>query len=80
MVSIRSHNSVDSGNGIGSVYGIAFETTGEEPLGLVVEDICDVKQPAITNRVDLGLGTLSIEGFYFLNYFEWTRITLADGT
>ena len=73
---IRHHDSLDAW--YGGVNGILFKTTSGTPLGL--ETYCDVKQPATTTSdFNLGLGTLSIWGSYWDNYFYWARMPRVDG-
>ena len=76
LVDIRHHDSLDAFDG--GVNGILFKTTSGTPLGL--ETYCDVKQPATTTSdFNLGLGTLSIWGSYWDNYFYWARMPRVDG-
>ena len=77
MVDIRHNSNIETPNG--AVHGILFKTTSGDSLGL--DTYCDSYSPATTfNDFDLGLGTLSIQGFYYGNYFDWARILSVDGT
>ena len=81
---IVHHDSV--GSTCGSPFGILFKTMSGSSLGLEGEDAyCDPSNPFNTTPTtafgfNLGLGTLSIKGFFYSNYFFWSVISEVDGT
>ena len=78
---IVHHDSV--GSTCGSPFGILFKTTSGSSLGLEGEDAyCNSSSdtPTTASGFNLGLGTLSIKGFFTSDYFFWSEISEVDGT
>ena len=76
FVDIRHLDDLNSWNG--AVNGINFKTTSNLPLGL--DTYCDPQNFGATSTdFRLGLGELSIKGFYYGNYFDWALIRDLDG-
>ena len=78
---IVHHDSV--GSTCGSPFGILFKTTSGSSLGLEGEDAyCNSSSdtPTTASGFNLGLGTLSIKGFFLSDYFFWSEISEVNGT